>query len=77
MSDPKIVRTVTHYDQTSAARRTSRESRSSTGTASSQSSQEATGERQETQRQFANVGFTMAFKVRIRGGKPTESTTTC
>jgi hypothetical protein len=73
MSDVKKVTDKTEFSQSTDIARSSISRQSSNGSATSVSAQTATGEQQQTQRQFANVGFQMSFRVKIRGGQPTTS----
>lgn len=73
MADTKRTLTESHFDQSQDVSRTSRQAQSSTGRATSISNQTATGEQQQTRREFANIGFQMSFRVKIRGGQPVES----
>ena len=72
MSNERIIEQTseTKYKQVSAQTSTDKSTGVSSGTAFSESSRIASGDRSETQRQYSNIGLSVSFRVRLRGGYP-------
>jgi hypothetical protein len=73
--DPRIEKQAseTKYKQVSAQTATDESRGVSSGTAFSESSRTASGDRSETQRQYSNIGLSVSFRVRVRGGYPEKN----